>query len=155
MGNLVWHEYSRLLSISATIYTIWAAFWGFFYRKFFWDFVGGILRAPGGLQAPASSAVFVSIIVKAPVVQILSLLLGFFMLFMEWPLPLLQKTSLHRSFVLRIVILVFQAFLAILYYQGTNGAIWSLIAAGGYTRAIMLGEEMKEAKDNRGKGGRA
>lgn len=29
---------------------IWAAFWGMFYRKFFWDFVGGTLRDPGGIQ---------------------------------------------------------------------------------------------------------
>ena len=29
---------------------IWAGFWGLFYRKFFWDFVGGTLRDPGGLQ---------------------------------------------------------------------------------------------------------
>lgn len=30
-----------------------------------------------------------------------------------------------------------------------------MIAAGGYIRAMMLGEEMEEAKDNRGKAGRA
>lgn len=29
---------------------IWAGFFGLFYRKFFWDFVGGTLRDPGGLQ---------------------------------------------------------------------------------------------------------
>lgn len=29
---------------------IWSGFWGLFYRKFFWDFVGGTLRDPGGLQ---------------------------------------------------------------------------------------------------------
>ena len=39
--------------------------------------------------------------------------------------------------------------------QGTNGAIYSIVAAIGYTRAIMLGEVIKDAKDNRGKGGRA
>lgn len=39
-------------------------------------------------------------------------------------------------------------------HQGTNGAIWSLIAAGGYARAVMLGEEMKEAKENRGREGK-
>lgn len=39
--------------------------------------------------------------------------------------------------------------------QGTNAAIWSLIAIGCYTRAQILGETMPEAKENRGKGGRA
>ena len=29
---------------------VWASFFALFYRKFFWDFVGGILRDPGGLQ---------------------------------------------------------------------------------------------------------
>ena len=69
MGNLIWHEYSRLISITASICelplvsniilhfnlvfavdAIWAAFFGLFYRKFFWDFIGGTLRDPGGLQ---------------------------------------------------------------------------------------------------------
>lgn len=39
--------------------------------------------------------------------------------------------------------------------QGTNGALYSLTAVVGYTRAIMLGETIKEAKDNRGRGGKA
>ena len=69
MGNLIWHEYSRLVSISSSVCelpstsniilhflfydfvdAIWAAFFGLFYRKFFWDFVGGTLRDPGGIQ---------------------------------------------------------------------------------------------------------
>lgn len=29
---------------------VWASFWGLIFRKFFWDFVGGTLRDPGGLQ---------------------------------------------------------------------------------------------------------
>lgn len=29
---------------------VWASFFGFLYRKFFWDFIGGTLRDPGGLQ---------------------------------------------------------------------------------------------------------
>ena len=34
---------------------IWAGFWGLLYRKFFWDFVGGTLRDPGGLQCVPSA----------------------------------------------------------------------------------------------------
>jgi len=70
--------------------------------------------------------------------------------------------------------LVFQVFFAILFYQvrfpavfpllrmteivrckGTNGAIWSLVAILGYTRAIMLGEVMSEAEDNKARRERA
>ncbi|KZP22365.1 hypothetical protein FIBSPDRAFT_787289 [Athelia psychrophila] len=155
MGNLVWHEYSRLVSLTASIYTIWASFWGIFYRKFFWDFVGGIIRAPGGLQPSPNSAIFITLIVKFPIIQILTILTASFMVALEYPLPQLKGTVLHRSIVLRIVVLIMQASMAVLFYQGTNGALWSLIAAGCYGRALALGETMEEAKSNRGKGGEA
>jgi vacuolar-type H+-ATPase subunit I/STV1 len=155
MGKLIWHEYSRFVSITATIYAIWASFWGFFYRKFFWDFVGGTLRDPGGMQAPPSAAVFVTLIVKIPLIQVAAMLLGFTLLALEWPLPLLKSTSIYRSFVARIVLLLFQTFLGVLFYQGTNAALWSLIAIFCYTRALTLGEDMAEAKENRGQVGQA
>ncbi|CAL1707235.1 unnamed protein product [Somion occarium] len=155
MGNLIWHEYARFVSLSATTYTIWSAFWGFFYRKFFWDFVGGTIRAPGGIQPASNVAFLITIIVKAPVVQILSMVLGFGLLALDYPAPFLKGTSIYRSFVFRIVLLILQAFFAILYYQGTNGALWSVIAAGCFMRAQMLGEKMEEAKNNRGRGGKA
>jgi len=155
MGNLVWHEYSRYVSLVASVYTVWACYWGFFYRKFFWDFVGGIVRNPGGLQPSASASIFVTLIVKAPVIQILTMIVALSMIALEYPLPLLKGTSLQRSIAIRVVMLIFQAFLAVLFYQGTNGCLWSLIAAGCYSRALMLGEKMEEAKENRGKGGRA
>lgn len=155
MGNLIWHEYSRLPSLTASVYTVWAGFWGLIYRKFFWDFVGGILRDPGGIQPAPNAALFIAIIVKIPVVQIMSMLLGMFLIAIEIPIRPVKGTAIHRSLVLRVVLLLFQAFLAFLFYQGTNGAIWSCIAAGCYTRAIVLGEKMQEAKDNRGKDERA
>lgn len=155
MGNLVWHEYSRCVSIAANVYAVWAAFWGFFYRKFFWDFVGGTLRDPGGIQPSPNAAVFITLIVKAPIIQIISMALAFFMLALEFPLPQLKSLSIHRSIILRIVLLLFQTFFSILFYQGTNAAIWSLIAAMCYMRAQALGEKMAEANGNRGKGGLA
>ncbi|TFK54508.1 hypothetical protein OE88DRAFT_1203568 [Heliocybe sulcata] len=155
MGNLIWHEYARLLTITSSVYTIWAAFWGIFFRKFFWDFVGGIVRAPGGLQPSKSNAVFITLIVKAPIIQLFAMLLAFAILAMEVPLPQLKGSSFHRNFVVRIPMLLLQAFLTILFYQGTNASLWSMISAACYARAVVLGEVMKEAKDNRGKGGRA
>jgi len=151
MGNLIWHDWARLVSITACVYGIWAGYWGIFYRKFFWDFVGGTLRDPGGLQAPASAGIFITIIVKAPIIQVLVLLHAAFMLALEWPLPFLKDLAIRRSFALKAVLLVMQAALAILFYQGTNVAIYSLIGAIGYARAQALGETMEEAKDNRGK----
>ncbi|KIM83403.1 hypothetical protein PILCRDRAFT_97228 [Piloderma croceum F 1598] len=155
MGNLVWHEYSRYVSLTASVYTVWASFWGLFYRKFFWDFIGGTLRNPGGLQPSPNAAIFITLIVKVPVIQIFTMMTAFFMIALEFPMPQLKQTMIHRSIVLRIVMLVLMAFMAILFYQGTNGALWSLIAAGCYARAQVLGETMEDAKNNKGKGGRA
>ncbi|CDO72750.1 hypothetical protein BN946_scf184994.g2 [Trametes cinnabarina] len=155
MGNLIWHEYARYVALSATVYTIWASFWGFYFRKFFFDFVKGTLRNPGGVQPANSDTIFVDIIVKAPVIQILSMLLGFVYLALDYPAPFLKNTAIHRSFPIRIVLLLLQTFFAILYYQGTNGALYSFIAACCYIRAQMRGEYMQEAKDNKGRGGKA
>jgi len=155
MGNLIWHEYSRLVSITASVYAIWAAFFGLFYRKFFWDFVGGTLRDPGGIQPSPNVAIFITLIVKFPIIQIFTIALAAVILCIELPLPPIKKLSLYRSLVVRIVLLIFQTFLTILFYQGTNAAIWSLISAIGYGRAVALGENMQEAKGNRGKGGDA
>ena len=58
-----------------------------------------------------------SIIVKAPVVQLLNMVLGFGLLALDYPAPFLKNTALHRSFPIRIVLLLLQAFFAILYYQ--------------------------------------
>jgi len=155
MGNLIWHEYSRFVSITASVYAVWASFFGLIYRKFFWDFVGGTLRDPGGIQPAPGAALFITLIVKAPVVPIISMVLGMAILAIELPAPMVKQLSIYRSLPLRVILLLFQVFFTILFYQGTNAAIWSLIAAGCYIRAISLGEVMEEAKANRGKGGEA
>ncbi|KAF7321789.1 hypothetical protein MKEN_00700700 [Mycena kentingensis (nom. inval.)] len=155
MGNLIWHEYARYVAITASAYAVWSSFFALFYRKFFWDFVAGTLRDPGGLQPSKGSAIFITLIVKFPIIPIFTAIIALVNLAIENPLPLLKGTGLQRSLALRVVVLFFQAFLASLYYQGTNSALWSLIAIICYVRAIALGEKMAEAKDNRGRGGRA
>jgi len=155
MGNLVWHEYARLISITASAYAVWSSFFALFYRKFFWDFIGGTLRDPGGLQPAPSAAIFISLIVKAPIIPIINAIVALIILSVENPSPLLKSLSIRRSMIFKVVLLVFQAFLSVLYYQGTNAALWSLIAIICYIRAMALGETIEEAKANRGQGGRA
>jgi len=155
MGNLVWHEYARYVSITASAYAVWCSFFALFYRKFFWDFIGGTLRDPGGLQPAPSAAIFITLIVKLPIIPIINAIVALFILAVENPLPLLKSMSIQRSLILRVVLLVFQTFFSILFYQGTNAAIWSLVAIICYIRALVLGEKIEEAKANRGKGGRA
>jgi len=151
MGNLIWHKYARLVSITSSVYAMWASLWGLFYRKFFWDFIGGTLQDPGGITPSPNVAIFIAIIVNFPIVQILTMIVAAFNLCVELPLPLLKTTSLYRSLFPRVALLIFQASLSILFYQGTNAALWSLISAICYIRAIALGEKIQEAK-NQGKG---
>ncbi len=86
MGNLVWHDLARFISISASICAypllydarnnlpladaVWSGFHGLFFRKFFWDFVGGTLRDPGGLQyvclATQRTALFICALQTCP-----------------------------------------------------------------------------------------
>ncbi|EIN11714.1 hypothetical protein PUNSTDRAFT_63495 [Punctularia strigosozonata HHB-11173 SS5] len=155
MGNLIWHQYAHYVAITSSVYAVWSAYWGLFYRKFFWDFVAGTLRDPGGYQPAPSALPFVAVIVKLPVVQILAMIVGIFGILLEYPLPLFKSSPLGRNLVVRVVVLLVQTFFCILYYQGVNAALYGFIAAMCYVRAIMLGETMEEAKSNRGKGGRA
>jgi hypothetical protein len=155
MGKLIWHEYARLVTIVASCYTLWASTWAFVYRKFFWDFVSGTLRNPGGLQPANHDGFFTVLIVKAPVIPLLSWILAFCIIAFEYSIPWVKGKAIHRSFIVRVIALLVQAVLASVWYQGTNGMIWSLVAAFCWGRAMMLGEVMKEAKDNRGRGGKA
>ena len=70
------------------------------------------------LSRPApSDSIFISIIVKAPIVQIISMLLAFGYLALDYPAPFMKGTAIHRSFPIRIVLLLLQTFFSILYYQ--------------------------------------
>jgi vacuolar-type H+-ATPase subunit I/STV1 len=156
MGALIWHEWAHFMSVTSAVYSVWSAYWGLFYRKFFWDFVHGIVRTPGGIQPANQDALFTAIIIKAPIVQLLVLFSGLAYIAFENPLiPGIKKTAIYRSLVLRAVWLLIHGILAVLFYQGTNAALWSFISCFAYTRAIMKGEQIKEAKENRGKGGAA
>ncbi|OAX37403.1 hypothetical protein K503DRAFT_850460 [Rhizopogon vinicolor AM-OR11-026] len=119
MGRLIWHHLSRCISLTASFYAVWAGLWGIFFRKFFWDFLDGILRAPGGLQPSPKVAVFITIIVKLPIIQIVTMVLGFIMIALEYPLPIINGTAVHRNFSLRVVILILQGIVAALFYQLT------------------------------------
>jgi len=105
------------------------------------------------MQAPSGDAFFIMAIIEAPIVQVISIVLAGFIIALEFPLPFLKGTKVHRTIALRVPLLLVQAFFAVLFYQGTNGAIWSFIAAACYTRSVMLGEEMKEVKENKSRHG--
>lgn len=169
MGKFIWHQWAQFVNIFASVYVLWAGLWGCLFPKFFWDFVRGsnftsdMAKAAGrvctdadpcGIVPAPGDALFVNIIVKAPVVQILAMVFAVTHLVIEL-VPFAQKTSIHRSLTLKVVTLVLQTFLACLFYQGTNGAVYSLTAAIGYGVGVAKGEQMEVAKENRGGRGTA
>jgi len=94
----------------------------------------------------------VKVIVQAPVLQIILVFLALATLMVELPVPFLKGTALRRSLLPRILMLIGQSVLGILVYQTTNGALYSLIAAFGYGMAMLKGEKVAEAAENRGRG---
>ncbi|KAG1731504.1 ATP adenylyltransferase-domain-containing protein [Suillus paluster] len=129
MGKLIWHDLSRNISLTASLYAVWAGLWGIFFRKFFWDFIGGILRTPGGLQPSPKAAIFITVIVRFPILQIITMILGFIMVALEYPVPILKGTALHRSFGLRVVLLTMQASVTVFFYQLTVMKASDIISA--------------------------
>lgn len=95
---------------------------------------------------------FINLIVNAPVIQIMAMMFGIAHLFLEL-LPQIRTTSIYRSFPLRIVTYTLQALFTVMFYQGTNGAIYSATAVVGYIMATAKGEVVEEAKEQRGRGG--
>jgi hypothetical protein len=98
---------------------------GFFWPKIFWDFVTKTLD---GAVKPI------------PILQIINVLFGLFMLAWEWPLGILAGTAIHRSIEARLVMLPMAALAGALLYQGTNPAIYYMIALGVYFWAYSEGE---------------
>ncbi|GAA6054045.1 hypothetical protein JCM3770_001337 [Rhodotorula araucariae] len=142
MGALVWHDWARLLALTSAVYVGWAAVWAFFYRKYFWDFVGGTL-GPNGLIPPPTAAFFVKTIVEIPVLQIVNLLNALSTLALEYPVPPLKKLKLHRSLGFRLGLYLWCALTASMsafVYQTAFAVLFYLITALAYARALAKGE---------------
>jgi len=85
-----------------------------------------------------------------PLIQIISFVVGVGILVVELPAPFIKNTALYRTWVPRIVFLFIQAVLTSLFHQGTNAAIWSLIAMFGYIQAQINAEVFEELKKQNG-----
>jgi hypothetical protein len=146
MGRLIKNHWARLITLSAATcrFTpkshhtyqdqhtntrqpdqVAAALEGFFWPKIFWDFLTKTLD-------PAVKPV--------PVLQIINLLFGLFMFAWEWPLFALAGSGIHRSIEARLAVLPLTALAAALLYQGTNPAIYYVVALGVYFWAYSEGE---------------
>ncbi|KAI0125896.1 PRO41 protein [Xylariales sp. AK1849] len=125
MGKLIKNHWARLITMVAATYQIAAALEGFFWPKIFFDFLTKTLD-------PAVKPV--------PVLQIINMLLGFIMLAWEWPLGLIAGSSIHRSLEARLAAMPLAALASVLLYQGTNAALYYIIAMVIYFWAYSEGE---------------
>ncbi|KAI9899642.1 hypothetical protein N3K66_006103 [Trichothecium roseum] len=125
MGKLIKNHWARLIIMTAAAYQIVAAIEAFIWPKIFWDFLTTTLD--GGVK-------------PIPVLQIINLLLGLFMLALEWPLTFIAGSALHRSLEVRLAILPLTALTSVLLYQATNPAIYYMIGMVVYFVAYSEGE---------------
>ncbi|GAA5910518.1 hypothetical protein JCM5296_003685 [Sporobolomyces johnsonii] len=141
MGAFIWHHWARLLALTSACFTIWAAAWGTFFRKYFWSFVGGDL-GPEGLIPPPQAAFFITTIVDFPLFQILVVINGLFTLALEFPLPQLSGTKPHGSLALRVGFYLFAALPSMFVYQTVDGGVFYLVTSLVYLRALRAGETL-------------
>ncbi|KAH8918999.1 glycoside hydrolase family 26 protein [Atractiella rhizophila] len=127
MGKLMYQDWGRLVALTSGTYVVWGAFWAFFYRKFFWDMIGGVL-GPVGLIPPSSSDIFVKLTVDFPLFQIFNLLNGLFTLALEYSVPFLENSALNRSHVFKSIFYFWCSFWAILVYQTVDASLFYLFA---------------------------
>ncbi|KAL6692526.1 hypothetical protein J3F84DRAFT_99090 [Trichoderma pleuroticola] len=125
MGKLIKNHWARLIMLTAATYQIGAAIESYIWPKIFWDFLTHSLDAA---------------VRPAPILQTINLIFGLAMLALEWPLPLLAGTSIHRSIEFRLAMLPLTALACLLIYQGTNAGIYYLIGMGAYFWAYSEGE---------------
>lgn len=120
-----WTEHPSPPDTNLGLDQVAAAIEGFFWPKIFWDFLTKTLD-------PAVKPV--------PVLQIINLLFGLFMLAWEWPLGFLAGSSFHRSIEARLALLPLMALPAALLYQGSDPAGYYIVAMMVYFWAFSEGE---------------
>lgn len=99
--------------LTSTSDQIAAAIEAFFWPKIFWDFATKTLDAA---------------VKPFPTLQIINLVMGIWVMAWEWPLSFIAGTAIHRSLEARLAFLPLAALAAVLTYQGTNAALYYLVA---------------------------
>jgi hypothetical protein len=90
-------------------------------------------------------SIFNVLVAPVPVVQLLNLLAGIFILGLEWPLPFLKGTALQRAFAIRFALYPIVSVIALIQYQCTNAAFYLLIgtAYGSLEVSLIPGSTFK------------
>lgn len=148
MGKLIKNHWARLITLAAaackspppllpplpTTHTnnpplttdqAGAALCGFFWPKIFWDWLTTNLDP------------FVK---PVPILQTINLVFALCILAYEWPLGFIAGRNVHKSIEVRLVVYPLSALFAVLLYQGTNAALYYVVAVGVYFWAYCGGE---------------
>ncbi|PPJ54745.1 hypothetical protein CBER1_04042 [Cercospora berteroae] len=125
MGKLIKNHWARLICLTAAIYQIAAAIEGFFWPKFFFDFL---------------TKNFDHAVKPIPILQTINLVVGIITLAYEWPLKFVAGTAIHQSMEVRLMWLPLASLSALLLYQATNPALYYFIAIIVYFWAYSEGE---------------
>ncbi|EME83385.1 uncharacterized protein MYCFIDRAFT_88161 [Pseudocercospora fijiensis CIRAD86] len=125
MGKLIKNHWARLIVLTAAIYHIAAALEGFFWPKFFFDWL---------------TKNFDAAVKPVPILQIINLVVGIITLIYEWPVKFVAGSPIHRSLEVRLMWLPFASMSAILMYQSTNPALYYFVATIVYFWAYSEGE---------------
>ncbi|KAK5724862.1 hypothetical protein LTR17_013445 [Elasticomyces elasticus] len=125
MGKLIKNHWARLVILTAATYQVAAALEGFFWPKFFFDFL---------------TKNFDGFVMPVPTLQILNLVFALITLAYEWPLKYVAGTRLHMSIEARLMWLPLGSLLSIMLYQATNPALYYLIGCAAYCWAFCEGE---------------
>lgn len=143
MGKLIKNHLARLIVMTAaacmlsfhhnrSYYTnirtpdqVAASLEGFFWPKFFWDFL---------------TTNFDPAVKPIPVLQIVNLCFGLLALAWEWPVKQFAGTWLHQSIELRLLLLPLLALTSVLMYQSTNAGLYYMIGMGIYFWGYSEGE---------------
>ena len=85
------------------------------------------------------------LVAPIPVVQILNLVAGIFILGLEWPLPFLKGTALQRAFAVRFALYPIISVTALIQYQCTNASFYLLIGTvyGSLEASLIVGSTSK------------
>ncbi|CAK3770586.1 uncharacterized protein RCC_08267 [Lecanosticta acicola] len=125
MGKLIKNHWARLICLTAATYQVAAALEGFFWPKFFFDF---LTKNFDGAVKPV------------PILQVINLVVAFISLAYEWPLKYVAGTSIQRSLEVRLMWLPLASLTSILLYQATNPALYYFIGMVVYLWAYGEGE---------------
>lgn len=127
MGKLIKNHWARLLTLTAATYHLLAAIESFFWPKILWDWSTKLLD-------PAVKPI--------PILQTINLVAAVIVVAWEWPMPWISGTVFHKSIETRLIMLPLISLAAVLLYQGTNAALYYMIAEVVWFAAFAVGEEV-------------